>query len=177
MGLVRMLDVVTTYVIAKQNMKKKRANLMRLLSSSSEFLNEFDLNGDGKVSRYEFFYGMLVQQDIVNADRINEIMAIFYNTDKNGDGHVDVDELRLKVAQDRMRLKWGPKAFEEINAEWEAIKQQQEQLKEERIISERQQHEWNEQKERDIKYINPIKEKGNIEMQKSNSVDVSEVLH
>merc|ERR1712129_116658 len=150
---------------------------MRLVSSSSEFMGEFDLNGDGKVSKYEFFYGMLVQQDIVNADRINEIMAIFYNTDRNGDGHVDIDELKLKVAQDRMKLKWGPKAYEEINSEWEAIKQQQDQLNEQKIRFERQKNEWNEQKEKDMKYIDALKAKEKMERQKSNSLDVSEVLH
>ena len=139
-------------------MSKKKKTLMRLLSSSSEFLDEFDLNGDGVVTRYEFFVGMLVQLDIVDRDRVNEIMAIFHSADKNGDGVVDAAELKLKVGEDQMKLKWGETAWTEINREWNILKSEQDKLKEDIVIFERQKKQWKEQKERDLKEIQALKQ-------------------
>merc|ERR1712087_802809 len=122
--LVRFIDVLMRYWAWNVNMKKKKRCLGKLLTSSSEFF-EFDENQDGTVCRYEFLVGMLLKLDLVQKERIEEIMAIFEDTDRNGDGAVDRDELKLKIKEDKMKLKWGKDAWREIQSEWQKIERRQ----------------------------------------------------
>lgn len=127
--LVRFIDVTTRYFAWKHNMNKKKRCLGKLLTSSAEFF-QFDIDQDGTVSRYEFLRGMLLKLDLVEQQRIEEIMAIFLEADSNGDGWVDMQELRSKIGEDKMKLKWGKDAWKEIKSEWEQIEREKELLTE-----------------------------------------------
>eukprot|EP01084_Bolivina_argentea_P316276 548172_1 len=122
--LVRLLDLVSGYMIWKQNVGKKKRNLGKLLTSHKEFF-QFDIDHNGSVSKYEFLVGMLIKLDIIDMQRIDEIMLIFHETDLDGNGFVDRHELKQKIAEDHMKLKWGEDAWKEINKEWNTIKIQQ----------------------------------------------------
>eukprot|EP01084_Bolivina_argentea_P044673 82199_1 len=119
--LVRLLDLVSSYVVEKHNMAKKAKIFGRALTRSTEFF-EFDIDGNGTVSKYEFLRGMLIKWDEVDNDRMDEIMKIFDETDKNGDGVIDRKELKEKINEDRMKIKWGNDAWKEINNEWNSIR-------------------------------------------------------
>jgi len=125
--LVRIIDVVTNFLAFRRSSAKKAQQLRKLLQSHERFF-EFDVNGDGLVSRYEFLRGMLLELDLTDAEKIDEIMAIFALTDANGDGVVTIDELREKVKADRLALKWGAHASKEIQKEWDAIERKKQRL-------------------------------------------------
>eukprot|EP00483_Globobulimina_turgida_P010253 UN10272 len=108
-------------MIWKQNFAKTKRNLGKILTSSQEFF-EFDLDHNGSVDKYEFLVGMLLKLDIVDMERIDEIMFIFHATDRDGNGVVDRRELKQKIAEDYMKLRWGQNAWKEIDREWKSIK-------------------------------------------------------
>lgn len=162
--LVRLFDIIGSYMIWKRNFEKKTKDLGKCLTRSSEFF-EFDINDDGVVSKYEFLRGMLQKLDLVETDRIDEIMAIFNATDTNGDGVVDEQELKTKIQEDSMKLKWGEDAWKEIKREWGIIEDKQKEMKQEKKDLEKEVKELRKEKEQFEK------EKSNWDKQKKREMN------
>ncbi|GAX86032.1 hypothetical protein CEUSTIGMA_g13447.t1 [Chlamydomonas eustigma] len=55
---------------------------------------EFDLNGDGKITTVELGHAMKSLGKPLNAEEVHELMGA---ADKDGDGHIDVDEFRVLI--------------------------------------------------------------------------------
>jgi hypothetical protein len=77
--------------IDRQAAKRKQELLSLKLSVHN--LNDLDADGDGKVSRLEFFHFMLDQLGKVSKEEINEINAKFEELDKDGSGFLDQEDL------------------------------------------------------------------------------------
>lgn len=67
--------------------------MRRALISEAQLL-EFDVDGDGKIDKYEFLSKMLVETQEVEQSKIDEIMNKFRALDINGDGEISTKELR-----------------------------------------------------------------------------------
>ncbi|GAX82523.1 hypothetical protein CEUSTIGMA_g9950.t1 [Chlamydomonas eustigma] len=55
---------------------------------------KFDLNGDGKITAVELGHAMKSLGKPLNAEEVHELMGA---ADKDGDGHIDVDEFRVLI--------------------------------------------------------------------------------
>ena len=177
--LVRLLDLVSSYMIWKHNVDTKTKNMMKLLTSTNEFF-EFDINHDGVVSKYEFLRGMLLKLDIVENDRIDEIMAIFHATDLDGNGVVDRNEIRQKVKEDRIRAQYGKGAWTFLKHSWaivekgekdvknerKRLKKWEKELKKEKEEFEKEKINWEKQKETEKQNIRKEVEKEFIDKEK-----------
>mmetsp|Transcript_29612 Transcript_29612/g.48223 ORF Transcript_29612/g.48223 Transcript_29612/m.48223 type:complete len:182 (-) Transcript_29612:68-613(-) len=127
MMLVRFLDLATSFFTWRHNVEQKKKTFTKVLSSDC-FFQEFDIDGDKVVTKFEFLRGMLLKLDMVDIARIDEIMQIFYETDKDGDGTINREELRLKVKENELKFKWGNNAWREINAAWKEIHRKEQAL-------------------------------------------------
>eukprot|EP01084_Bolivina_argentea_P133843 236213_1 len=129
MLLARLIELILAYMLWKRNFVTKQKALAELLTSCHSFF-EFDTDDkNATITKYQFFVNMLLKLDLVEMPRINEIMSIFHKTDADGNGVVDVKELRQKVEDDLMKLKWGESAWKEIKKEWNSIQTVQEKIK------------------------------------------------
>eukprot|EP00913_Durusdinium_trenchii_P034381 g32164.t1 len=72
-----------------------------LESAISRIMSNVDKDLDYMISPQEFY--QLLSQKFEKDDPKEEIMAVFRRMDKNGDGHLDVDELHEGPAPDRGR--------------------------------------------------------------------------
>jgi Ca2+-binding EF-hand superfamily protein len=77
--------------IDRQAAKRKQELLSLKLSVRK--LEDLDADGDGKVSRLEFFHFMLDQLGKVSKEEINEINAKFEELDRDGSGFLDQEDL------------------------------------------------------------------------------------
>lgn len=77
----------------KNRDKFKDQVMSRALISEAQ-LYEFDIDGDGKIDKYEFLSKMLVETQEVDEGKIKEIMAKFELLDEDGSGEITVEELR-----------------------------------------------------------------------------------
>ena len=76
-----------------QQRKFKKQVMSRALISEAQLL-EFDIDGDGKIDKFEFLSKMLVETREVEANKIQEIMKKFRELDADGNGEITIDELR-----------------------------------------------------------------------------------
>jgi len=74
--------------------KFKEQVLRRALISEAQLL-EFDVDGNGKIDKYEFLSKMLIETQEVEQSKIEEIMAKFDLLDADGSGEITTEELRM----------------------------------------------------------------------------------
>merc|ERR1712048_617992 len=75
-----------------------------VLLKSEDFLNnslvtptqlfEFDLNGDGEITKYEYLVKSLLACEFVTADKIDLIMTKFHDIDKSKDGEISIEDFK-----------------------------------------------------------------------------------
>eukprot|EP01084_Bolivina_argentea_P292798 503473_1 len=74
--------------------KKFKEQVMKRALISEAQLLEFDVDGDGKIDKYEFLSKMLVETQEVEQSKIDEIMVKFKMLDADNSGTITTDELR-----------------------------------------------------------------------------------
>ena len=73
--------------------KFKDQVLRRALISEAQLL-EFDVDGNGKIDKYEFLSKMLIETQEIDQSKIDQIMTTFDMLDADGSGEITTDELK-----------------------------------------------------------------------------------
>jgi potassium channel subfamily K, other eukaryote len=68
-----------------------------------DYLLQMDANGDGKVTREEFTYGMLVELKIVDADQLEQLNQQFDRLDITKSGTLEKEDLKLAAELNLIR--------------------------------------------------------------------------
>ena len=100
--LARMVSTLLSYVSAKKEEARVKQLTQRSLTSISH-LAQFDENGDGRIDKYEFLKTMLLIRGDVEAGLIDKIMNEFSKYDKDGDETIEIEEVREKIRQEKLR--------------------------------------------------------------------------
>lgn len=91
--LVYFAGTVFDFLAARKAKKYKEQVMRRALISEAQLL-EFDLDGDGKIDRYEFLSKMLVETGECEQSKIDEIIQQFTKLDKDNNNFITTEELR-----------------------------------------------------------------------------------
>lgn len=76
-----------------QDQKFKDQVLRRALISEAQLL-EFDVDGNGKIDKFEFLSKMLIETQEIDQSKIDQIMKTFDMLDADGSGEITTDELK-----------------------------------------------------------------------------------
>ena len=99
---VSLLGRVLGYVLDKVTQSHvERSKLKRTFRKSLSWdqMHEWDQNDDGKINQFEFLRGTLIKNGDTDIDTIEDIMNLFDQYDKDGDGQIEIEELKEKLSQ------------------------------------------------------------------------------
>eukprot|EP01084_Bolivina_argentea_P009764 18221_1 len=96
--LGRLLNFVLEYENGKFLDDMKRRQTFRKKMTWGQMV-EWDVDGDGTISKYEFLRGMLIKRDDTKVEFINQIMDIFNEYDADNSGEIEIDEMKVIMAK------------------------------------------------------------------------------
>eukprot|EP01084_Bolivina_argentea_P027035 50252_1 len=146
MMIIRLLCLMSGYMIWQHNNAHSRKQLGYILASSNRF--EWDVDAFywnyGRLGAFEFLVGMLTKKD-VDIHTIDKLMTTFHENDTEGNGIISRENLRAftkkirdKLKKDKAIAKYGEDGWNELTNEWKSIKEKQQQLKIEKKQLERE---------------------------------------
>eukprot|EP01084_Bolivina_argentea_P060376 110314_1 len=94
-----LLDRITHNFVHKRNLRRAYKK-----SLTFDNLSEWDADGDGKVSNYEFLVGMLLRRNDTKLEVIQDIMALFDKYDMDQSGEIEMDELKENMAKNTKEM-------------------------------------------------------------------------
>eukprot|EP01084_Bolivina_argentea_P018821 35021_1 len=103
MLLAKFSHSILVRVIAKYKEQRSRMIIYRRVCTLHNF-DEFDIDGDGVITSYEFLRTMLLKQQDTTVEVIDKIMEIFDEFDEDGSGEIEIAEIKefyLKKRQER----------------------------------------------------------------------------
>jgi len=91
--LANFAGILVNHFIKERELKFSHKFLNSSLVSPKQLL-QFDSNGDGSIDKYEYLVRSLVSCHFVTEDKIDLIMAKFYNLDADKSGTIDIEDFR-----------------------------------------------------------------------------------
>ena len=90
--------------LEKKFNQRKQLKAKQRIKFTWDQMCEWDINGDGKISAYEFLRAMLIREGQTDIGTIEEIMNLFDKYDVDKDGTIQIDELKKRFKENAQKI-------------------------------------------------------------------------
>lgn len=95
--LANFAGIVVGYFLQREELLNSQEFLNNSLVTAEQIL-DFDMDGDGEISKYEYLVKSLLQCKFVREDKIDLIMAKFYDIDTDKSGQISLEDFQQYAA-------------------------------------------------------------------------------